>query len=145
MKRILSWVVLYLITLVVELLTSVVVGIGGYLLGLVSELNAVLELICYIIGGTTFVSILASPAYYGFMLVMWASEAVKKSKKGMRYILFGIYFLLAQIIYLINGLASHSFLFSNLILSIIMCLFYIALIVAGATIAKDNTSNTNEN
>lgn len=144
MKRILSWIVLYLITVVIELLTSVVVGLGGYVLGLVGELNTFLRLIIYLVGGTTFLSFLFLPTYYGFIFVIFASEAIKKSKKGMRYTVFGIYCLIAEIVFIINGLASHTFLLSNLILSIIMCIFYIALIVAGATTAKENANDNDK-
>ena len=141
MKRILSWVVLYLITVVISLLTSVVVGLGSYIIGLVNELNTFLKLIIYFVGGTTFLSFLLLPTYYGFIFVFWATESIKKSKKGLRYIVFGIINLIAELFYIVSGLVEHTFLFSNLINSLIMCIFYIALIVAGSTIAKDNTNN----
>lgn len=82
MKRILSWIVLYLISLITGLLTSLVVGIGVYLLGLINELNTFIRIVIYLFGGATFLSFLLLPVHYGSLLAIMASEAIKKQKKG---------------------------------------------------------------
>lgn len=136
MKRVLSWVVLYLISVLTSLLTAVVVGFGGYIFGLVVELNAFLEIIIYLVGGITFLSFLITPAYYGAILAVFASESIKHSKKGTRYYVHSIYNLIGNIVYVIVGLANGNLLIS----SIIMCLHYIFLIVLGRQAVLDNES-----
>lgn len=136
MKRVISWVVLYLICVLTSLLTSVVVGFGGYLFELLGELNAFLEIIIYIVGGFTFLSFLITPAYYGAFLAVIASEAIKCSKKGTRYYVLAIYSLISNVVYIILGLANGTLPVST----IIMCLFYIFLIVLGKNAVLENAS-----
>lgn len=127
MKRFISWLVLYLISLLTSILTSLVVGIGSYLLGLVNELNTFLRIVIYLFGGTTFISFLFLPVYYGSFFAITASEAVKGTKKGTRYYVFATYMLISNIIGIIIGLTESTFHISY----VIMCVYYIALIVLG--------------
>ena len=136
MKRVISWVVLYLICVLTSLLTSVVVGFGGYLFELVCELNTFLEIIIYIVGGLTFLSFLIAPAYYGAFLAVFASEAIKCSKKGTRYYVIAIYHLISNIVYIVLGFANGTLPIST----IIMCLYYILLIVLGRNALLENAS-----
>ena len=134
MKRILSWVVLYLISVIISLLTSLVVGVAGYVLGLVSELNTFLQIAIYILGGTTFLSLVFAPVYYGTMLTVFACEAIRPSKKGTRYIVYSIWMLISNIIHIVVGLSNHTFHFN----AMIMCIYYIMLIIYGKNAALEN-------
>ena len=136
MKRFISWIVLYLISVLTSLLTSLVIGIGGYIFSLVSSLNAFLEIIIYIVGGTTFLGLLISPAWYGAFLAVSASEAVKRSKKGTRYFVLSIYMLISNVFYIVAGLIGGT-LHLN---SIIMCLYYVILIIAGKNAITESDS-----
>ena len=136
MKRVISWVVLYLICVLTSLLTSVVVGFGGYLFELVGELNAFLEIIIYMVGGFTFLSFLITPAYYGAILAVFASEAIKCSKKGTRYYVLAVYSLIMNVVYIVLGFANGTLPIN----AIIMCLHYIFLIVLGRKAVIENAS-----
>lgn len=127
LRRFLSWIVLYLISCLISLLTSFVVGVGFYILDLVNELSTFLKLIIYLFGGTTFLSFIFLPVYYGSFLTVSASEAVKNSRKGLRYIVFSVYMLITNIIYIIVGLTNGTFHLN----SVIMCIYYILLIILG--------------
>jgi hypothetical protein len=135
MKRFLSWVVLYLISVIVSLVASLVVGIGYYLLGLVSELDTLWRIATYLLGGSAFLGFIFAPAYYGAFLSVLASEAIKPTKKGTRYCVLSILMLISNAIYIIVGAIQGTFFFN----SIIMCIYYIFLIVLGreATSERD--------
>lgn len=137
MKRIISWIVLYLISCVIGILTFLVVGLCAYLLGLINELNTVLRLLVYMIGGSTFISLLFLPVRYGSFLAVVASEAIKESKKGLRYIVFSTYMLISNTIHIIAGINEHTFHIDT----IIMCIYYVMLIIVGRETAAQNNNN----
>lgn len=134
MKRFLSWIVLYLISIIVSLLTSLAIGFGAYLLALAHELNTFLKIIIYIFGGSTVISLIFVPAIYGSFLSVAASEAIRGTKKGTRYYVIATYMLLSNIIYVVIGLTNNA-LHLN---AIIMCVYYILLIIWGRNAALEN-------
>ena len=137
MKRFLSWIVLCLISWLISLLTSLVVGIGSYILGLINELSTFWKIVAFLFGGTAFLSFIFLPVHYGYLFAIFASETIKESKKGMRYIVFPVCMLITNIIYIIIGLTEHTFYLNT----IIMCIYYILLIISGRGIARENLDN----
>ncbi len=133
MKRILSWIVLIVIGYVVSLLTSLVMGLGAYVLSLIDGLNTLLKILIYLFGGATLLSIILAPIYYGSMLAVPASEAVKESKKGTRYIVYSVYNLIASIAFIIMGFLQGEFRLQPLL----MCIYYIAILVIGKNIVSE--------
>lgn len=146
MKRILSWIVLYLISILTGLLTSLVIGVGSYILGIINDLNTFWKLIAYFFGGTAFLSFIFLPIHYGSSLAVFASEAIKNSNKGLRYIVFSAYMLITSVVYIIIQLNKGIFALNV----ILMCFYYIALMIIGKSI-NDNgkdivlTEQENEN
>ena len=135
MKRVLSWVVLILISGLIGLLTTLVACAGDFLLDIVHELPAFFKLIAYLLGGTTFLSFLLMPAYYGTSITISASEAVKKSKSGLRYIVFSSLMLIGSIIEIIFEIQQNG---SFRISLISMCIYYIFLFYIGKSTPKNN-------
>lgn len=125
MKRLAAWIVLYLISVVVELVTSVVVGVGRYILSLIGELNLFLRIIIYLLGGSTFISLLFLPAYYGALINVSLCETICESKKGTRYLVFTIYMLITNIIYAVMSGSSDLAFYINII---IMCIYFILIL-----------------
>lgn len=81
MKRVLSWIVLLLISCLISLLSSFVGMIRSYIFSFINELSTFLRVLIYVFGGTTFFSLLLLPVHYGSLLAISASEAIKKLKK----------------------------------------------------------------
>lgn len=109
MKRVLSWVVLFLISIVVGILTSVVIEIVVYLFTLIKELNTFLKLISYLFLGTAITSLCFVPAHYGSLLAVSVSEAIKESKEGTRYIVFATYMLIVCILNVVKAFYEGTF------------------------------------
>lgn len=133
MKRVLSWIVMVIISVLVALIASIVIGIATYVLSLVSELNTFLQIIIYIFGGSTFLAFIIAPVWYGVPLTLHASEAICKSKKGTRYIVFSVYKLIMLTISIILSILKSDI----PIVSIIMCIYYIALIIASKQLSYE--------
>ena len=126
MKRILSWVVLCLISWLVRLLTSLVLGLGAYIGVLIEDLSTFLKVLIYIFGGSTLISILFIPAFYGSALAVGASEGICESKKGTRYIVLSSFMLITLVVGIALGIFNHDIRFDY----IITCVYYILLIIA---------------
>lgn len=137
MKRILSWIVLYLISILTGLLTSLVVGIGSYILRIVNDLNTFWKLLAYFFGGTAFLSFIFLPIHYGSSLAVFTSEAIKNSNRGLRYIVFSAYMLITSVVYIIIQRNKGIFALNV----ILMCFYYIALMLIGKSI-NDNGKDT---
>ena len=133
MRRFLSWVVLYLASCLTSVITSISLTIGAYLFDLIDTLNVFLKIVIYIIGGSVLLSFLILPIYYGTALTIYASEAIKESKKGTRYIAFGMIMLILSLLYIFYGIAKDTFHIGCVIMSI----YYIALIISGKHIVDE--------
>lgn len=134
MKRFLSWVVLYLVSCVTGLFTFLVLRGGFYILTLINDLSSFWRVVIYLFGGLTFLSIIFTPIYYGSVLTVLASEAVKNSKKGVRYIVFSIYMLITSVIYTIIRMHQGSI----PIVVIVMLIYYILLMIVGIKCLKNS-------
>lgn len=103
MKRFLSWVVLCvlsaIVSIVLGLVSIVLVGIYNWLLSLHGIIKIIASWFVYCgIGSIHIVlPILLS------MYVMSISEEIRKSKKGIRYIVCGAYAILCLVLYWINS------------------------------------------
>lgn len=135
-KRVISWIVLFIVIIAVEFLTSIVISGLGELIAAINKMSLGAKLIIYIFGGTTLASLLIYPVYYGYVFIIGISEAISPTKSGLRYIVVGGYNLISEIGYAIEGIAN-GFTKSNIILSIIMCVFYIALIATGIKFSSE--------
>ena len=127
MRRFLSWVVLYLASCLTNIIMFVVLSIAAYLFGLIDTLNMFLRILIYIIGGSTLLTLIFFPIHYGSILTVSASEAIKESKKGTRYILFGIIMLVWSLFGIFYGIAKGTFHAGY----IMMCIYYIMIIITG--------------
>ena len=131
MKRFLSWIVMCLISVVVSLIASLLVGLGGWLIGIISHLSVFLQILCYLVGGSTLLSLIFLPVFYGPPLTVMASEAVCPTKKGTRYKAYAILMLITYILDIIIGLNNGHF---NLA-TIVMCIYYIVLLISSKEFA----------
>lgn len=138
MKRVLSWIVLLLISCLISLLSSFVGMIRSYIFSFINELSTFLRVLIYVFGGTTFFSLLLLPVHYGSLLAISASEAIKNSKRGMRYVVFSVLMLITNAIYIIIGFTKSTFYIN----AVIMCIYYVMLIILGREIAFENADDT---
>ncbi len=127
MKRVLSWVVLDLISVVVSLITSLIIEISVYILGLIGQLNIFLQILIYIFGGATIISFIIAPMHYGAGFAVFACESIKPTRKGTRYIVFPVYMLIASVINIVLSLKNQTFSLNM----VIVCIYYIMLIIYG--------------
>lgn len=133
MKRILSWIVLYLISELTGIVNTLILRAAGYLVVLINELNTLGKLIFYFIGGATLLSFIFVPILSGATFAVIASETIRESKKGLRYIIFSIYMFLANAVFFIVNLNKGAFTFNV----ILMCIYYIILLIAGISKVKE--------
>lgn len=140
MKRFFSWIVLYLISSLTGILTSLMLSLGAYVLDLMSELSTFWRIVIYFFGGTSFLSLVFFPVYYGVFAAISASEAVKPSRRGLRYIVFSIYMLITGIIYIITGLTEGTFHLNT----IIMCIYYVMILIFGKEASLNNANKFTE-
>ena len=141
MRRFLSWVVLYLICCLTSLVEAVACKFGAYLLYLVNELSVFWRLVAYLFGGVTFLSIITLPIHYGSYFSFSASEAIAPSKKGTRYIVFSVYMLIISVIYTILEAMNGTFHASV----VLMCIYYITLIVLSRDICSQDADAVDKN
>lgn len=127
MKRVLSWLVLAVCYFVLCVIANLDVALLKYLIGLYSELSAFLKLVIIILGGSFFAGLAIAPALYGVPLTVALCEKIHPSKKGARYIVFGIFVLLCCLFEAIT-----TFMLRDILIGI----YGIALIITGANIAK---------
>lgn len=127
MRRFLAWIVLCIITLIVDMLSALVMVLGGYLFDLIGELNAFLQIIIFLVAGSTILSFLILPAFYGPPLAVSASESISKTKKGTRYVALAVFMLIWSVLRISYDLTHHDFSLNLLV----MCLYYILLILYG--------------
>lgn len=133
MRRLSAYVVLYLFSTVISLLTSLFVGVAEYILRLIQDLGILLRIAIYLIGGSTFISLVLLPIFYGAPICVHLVELIHNSKKGSRYLVFSIYMLVTTIFYIVVNLMNGTFMLN----SIIMCIYYIAVAIIGISFVKE--------
>ena len=122
---------MYLISVVVGILASLLVALGGWLIGIINDLSVFLRILCYLFGGSTLLSLLLLPVYYGPPLTIMASEAICPTRKGTRYKVYSVLMLITYVLDIIIGLSNSYF---NLA-TIVMCIYYIVLLISSKEIA----------
>ena len=132
MKRFLSWVVLILF----YFLFAVVLGLDqlllGYVFNLYDQLGAFMKLVVIFVGGTFIGGLALAPLFYGIPFTYAASEAVCPSRKGVRYIVWGIFLVGGTIFSLLT-----NFYWSALIARIFVAIYGVGLIMYGNSHSND--------
>lgn len=131
MKRFLSWLTLLGCVIAIILFTNLVMLFLSYALSLYDQLSAFLKLVVIVIGGSFFLGLVFAPIFYGIPLSVTLSEKVFESKRGARYIVFGIIILLYSLFELFVAGIS--------IARIILGIYAIVLMIVGRKTAKENT------
>lgn len=134
MKRLLSWLVMWLLSLLVGAFTVLLGNLAGYLILLIDELGIFLRVVCYLLGGATLLSIVLAPATQGPPIVALASQAICPSKKGTRYMVFSTLMLILYAIDFILVLSGQGK-FNPSVL--VMCIYYVILLIVGKGIADE--------
>ena len=140
MTRFLSWIFMFIFGWLVGMFTSLVVGISTYLLRLIGELDTIARLACYLIGGSAFISFIFAPICYGAPFCVHITESISKSRRGIRYIIYPIYMLITSIFYIIYKTNNGYFPIN----CVIMCIYYIAIILIGRNISLGRDNNQEE-
>lgn len=132
MKRILSWIVMFLLSVLANTCTSLVIRLCGWFINLTNVMNLGPRIVCYLFFGTTLLSILFIPAVYGAILTSSASEAVCPTKKGTRYIVYSVLMLVLCVYDFVVSFQSNVWDVGALL----MCIYYIVLLIS-SRIIKD--------
>lgn len=129
LKRIISWIVLLVIIVAVEFVASFAIGILDRVFDFMSQLDTSEKILIYFVFGAFIISLLFAPISYGYAFIVGISEAISPTKTGLRYVLAGGYNLVMEIVYLIKRFSVMPK--SNITLSVLMCIFYAALVFTG--------------
>lgn len=107
LKRLLSWIVLVLCGYVFRVCIGYFFILVFWLLGKIFTFSEALFWVLILLEGSGALLITAAGLYYGSLLVVRASEAIKASHKGTRYVVVGIVnavFYALVLILLVRGL-----------------------------------------
>lgn len=130
MKRFLSWIVLYLMFVVENIVLFIVSRVATELLYELGKLGAVLRIILIIAGSGGALGIIGGVCFYGAMFACRLSQQVWRSRKGLRYYLLGGFYTLYYILALFLGITQHAA-FSGNLLSFLMLAFCVLVIMMG--------------
>ena len=136
MKRFLSWVVLYLLSLVLRFLAFQYLRLVFYIHGAIYDFSRVLYFIIIYGGGCIGLGVMITGLVAGGKMMMSLSEKVMPSRKGTRYLVLGIIEIvvyLGSIITMIAGIAEDRSLFQYA-WHIIMLIFYAIFAASGKAI-----------
>lgn len=136
MKRVLSWVVLIICTVVVYLVQTLAYNIAMYLIQWFFNSSTIMKVILVLFGGGTILALAYMPIVYGASLSVLASELVCPSRNDLRYIMWGTAYMLLCIVSFAVTLLVGSF---N-IATIAGALYGLALIIIGAKHRKELTA-----
>lgn len=134
MRRFLSWIVLCAVSLLVEIVLSMAVRLGWYVVGLIGKLGTLLQIIVILFAGTSILSFFVFPVSYGMILALKASEAVCPTRKGTRYVLLGVSMLVIDLLCFFIDIVFRRMLSLNYLVA---CIYYIMIIFTGREYAKD--------
>lgn len=108
MRRILSWIILPLLSVVAHYLTAFISYVPELLYILVDSqgklVNIIFNGIDYL-----FMGIRAAVAVYSAAIVVHAVEAINISKRGIRYYTFAVFMMITHIIGVIQGEVIFNF------------------------------------
>ena len=134
MKRLLSWFIMWLLSILVGVFTVLLGNLAGYVLTLIDELSIFFRVVCYLLGGATLLSIVLTPATQGPSIVIAASETICPSRKGTRYVAFSGIMLVLYVIEFILVFSGQGK-FNPTVL--IMCIYYVILLITGKSIVDE--------
>lgn len=86
-----AWLAVWVMLILAELLMKLVNGIGAWIVDWVSEWSTIAIIAFGIVFGGVYVSLYLYSAIYAAFFVVFASDYLYPSKKGSRYLVFGIY------------------------------------------------------
>lgn len=90
-KVLFSWIVMVVIFIVAILLFALVIGLGRIIMNEISTWPVLIRIAIFIFGGLSYLfGLLIAPLFYGVPALIAISERVCPSKKGTRYVVFGI-------------------------------------------------------
>jgi len=110
-KRILAFIVLYLLSLFTRLVTYYYICLLSWLLDKIFDMSRLAYYLCLFFGGTTAIGILIMGFMLGAHLMYTIPEKIIPSRKGTRYFLLGIVvavFYLVSMITMIAGISASS-------------------------------------
>ena len=131
MKRLFSWLVLYIEYCIVVLLVHLLLFLVGEFFNFTDNFNLIIRLIIYAIFGSTILGLLFVPFMYFPILIISGSNAICPSRTGKRYRVFFAIMLAHNFLSMVSYL-SHGEFFS-MITSIILCIFSIVTIATSRT------------
>lgn len=96
--RPIAWVLTWAMLLLIEQIARLVCGLGNWLVALVSGWSTIAIIIAAIIFGGTYVALYFYSSVIAASMAVVASDYLYPSKKGARYLTFGIYELVGDIV-----------------------------------------------
>ena len=85
MKRFLSWVVLLVGMLALDILFGLLTRLAMWVVGLLAGLKLWLSVVIVLLAGSAFVGLVSLPASYGTGLLVALCEKICPTRKGIRY------------------------------------------------------------
>jgi len=131
MKRLFSWLVLYIEYCIVILLVELLLLLIGEFFNFTDNFNLIIRLVIYCIFGSAIFGLLFVPFTYFPILVIWGSNSVCPSRTGKRYRVFFAIMLLHNFLSMLSYF--HHSEFRSAITALILCIFSIITIAASRT------------
>ena len=92
-----AWVATWVMLLLIEQVARLVCGLGGWLVGLASGWSTIVVIIVAIIFGGTYLSLYFYSSVMVATITVTVSNFLYPTKKGARYIAFGVYELIGNV------------------------------------------------
>lgn len=144
MKRVLSWIVAFLCCYVFRIAAYLVFSLAFLIAEKIYYFSEVLFWVIVVVEGTAIIGFAFIGVFGGSSIAVKASQKVWKSKKGTRYLIAGLYYIIGYsliLLCIIIGVAT-----ANVVIicaDIATVIFGILLIVAGkAAVAEDGAPPT---
>ena len=131
MKRLFSWLVLYIEYCIVVLLVELLLLIVGEFYNFTNNFNLIIRLVIYCIFGSAILGFLFVPFTYFPALVIWGSNAIYPSRTGKRYRVFFAIMLLHNFLLMFSYFYHGEF--WSAISALILCIFSIITIAVSRT------------
>lgn len=96
-----AWVATWVMLLLIEQVARLVCGLGGWLVGLASGWSTIVVIIVAIIFGGTYLSLYFYSSVMVATITVTASNFLYPTKKGARYIAFGVYELIGNVAFIL--------------------------------------------
>lgn len=136
MRRFLAWIVMFIGENVVLFLLNLALVLVRLVLNEIHRLSPILYWAAIIVGGMTILGILFGVAFYGALIAVKLSQLVWKSKKGTRYVVFGVLCIASYALTIILSLTHvmpNVDIVSQVLFLLASCLF----LFAGKTVSEE--------